>query len=100
MVRVGPGSRSFLARPFGLPLHMLTVITLEPINSCPVALLLPKGSPDPSPTSARSGIVANALNLNPNLVAAILLSLRRSLAETRSMDVETDQTFFLRHLRA
>ena len=40
---VNPGSRSLLARQLGLPLHMLTVITLEPINSCPVALPSAKG---------------------------------------------------------
>ena len=40
---VSPGSRSFVARPLWLPLHMLAVITLEPINSCPVALPSPKG---------------------------------------------------------
>ena len=55
--------------------------------------LVPRSLPDPSPTSALSGIVVNALNSNPNLAAAILLSLRRSLAETRSMDVQADQTF-------
>ena len=42
-LRVSPGSRSFLARPLRLPLHMPTVIILEPIKSCPVALPSPKG---------------------------------------------------------
>ena len=58
--------RSFLARSLGLPIHMLTVITLQPINSCPVALHSPNRFgraeeiwSDQSPTSARSGIVVN-----------------------------------------
>ena len=72
---VSPGSRSFLSLPLGLPLRMLTVITLEPINSCPMALPSPKGfgwgHPGPSPTSACSVIVTNALNSKPNLAAAI-----------------------------
>ena len=65
--RVSPEFRSFLARSLGLPLHILTVITLQPINSCPVALPSPNrfGRAEevwsgPSPTSARSGIVVNA----------------------------------------
>ena len=76
-LRVSPGSRSFLGRPLGFPLHMLTVITLEPIKGCPVALPSPKGSrspPDPSPTSARSGIVVNAQISNPNFAASTLFS--------------------------
>ena len=39
---VSPGFRSLLARPLGLPLHMLAVITFAAINSCPVAFISPK----------------------------------------------------------
>ena len=60
---VSLGSRS----PLGLPLHMLRVITLEPIKSYLVAHPFAEGvwagsrsPPDPSPTSARLGIVVNA----------------------------------------
>ena len=40
---VRPGSCSFLTHPLWIPRYMLMVVTLAPNNSCPVALLLPKG---------------------------------------------------------
>ena len=88
-LRVSSRSRLFLSRPLGLPPHMLTVITLDSINSGPVALpsrkelgqgLAPSSlATFPTPTSARLGITVNVLNSNPDLAAAILFSLLRTM---------------------
>ena len=75
-LRESPVSRSFLARPLGLPLHILTVMALEPIKSCPVAL--------PSPKGLWRGLACSALALTypPRLLARVLLLTRKFRAVT------------------
>ena len=75
-LRGSTGSRSFLARPLGFPLHMLTVITLEPIKSCPVA--------PPSPKGLGRGL-ARPLAHTPRRLARVLLLERNHRWEPKSL---------------